>query len=101
MIGLNSVLVTLLYILGVALLVILIILGLKLINTVDKTNEILDDVNDKVQSLNGLFNAINMTTSTISSIGDKVVNIFATIVGKFVGKKKKKNKKEEEDLFYE
>lgn len=98
MIDLNSMLVTLLYLLGVVLLVILIILGLKLINTVDKTNEILDDVNDKVRSLDGLFNAINMTTATLSSIGDKIVGGVTSIFGKIVGKKRKKKK---EDLFDE
>ena len=98
MVEFNSVLITMMYLLGVILLVILIILGLKMINLVDKSNEILDDVNDKVKSLDGLFNAINMTTSTLSSIGDKIMNGVTSIFGKIVGRKRK-NKKE--DLFDE
>ena len=44
----------LLYLLGITLLVILIILGIKLIHTVDKTNDILDDAYNKSKSL-GLY----------------------------------------------
>jgi len=98
MVEFNSVLVTMMYLLGVVLLVVLIILGLKMINLVDKSNEILDDVNDKVKSLDGLFNAINMTTSALSSVGDKIMNGVTSIFGKIVGRKKKKKK---EDLFDE
>lgn len=84
-----------LYILGSILLVSLIVLVLKLIYTVDKTNEILDDVERKVKSFDGLFNAINMTTSTISTIGDRLIEGVSGVVSKIFRRKKKK----EEDIY--
>ena len=86
-----------LYILGTISLGAIIVLTVKMINTVDKTNEILDDVNSKIKTLDGLFNAINSTKLAISSIGDKIVDKVFNLVGK-IGKK---NKKKEEDDFYE
>lgn len=84
-----------LYILGSILLMSLIVLVLKLIYTVDKTNEILDDVERKVKSFDGLFNAINMTTSTISTIGDRLIEGVSGVVSKIFRRKKKK----EEDIY--
>ena len=84
-----------LYILGSILLVSLIVLVLKLIYTVDKTNEILYDVERKVKSFDGLFNAINMTTSTISTIGDRLIEGVSGVVSKIFRRKKKK----EEDIY--
>lgn len=86
-----------LYILGSISLVTLIILMIKLTYTVDKANEILDDVDSKVKTLDGLFNAISTTSSAISSIGDKIFDKVLGLIGKI--SKKNKNKKEEE--FYE
>ena len=54
----------------------------------------------KVKSLDGLFNAINIASSTISSLGDKLLSSGATIINKMF-KKKKKKKDEEEDIFDE
>ena len=65
-------------VLGSTLLVVLIILGLKLIYTVDKTNEILDDVQNKMRTLDGFFEAIDVASTAITNISD-------TIVGKFFG----------------
>ena len=44
-----------LYILGSILLVVLIILGIKLIITMNKIEKVVDDVNIKVNKLNNLF----------------------------------------------
>lgn len=96
--SLNMIFPIILYILGSVLLVCVIVLIVKLIYTVDKTNEILDNVDRKVKTLDGLFNAIDMTTSTLSSIGDRLIDGIFNFFGKF--SKKKKRKKEEDD-FYE
>ena len=47
-----------LYGLGIVLLVILIILGIKLIHTVDRTNDLLEDAYNKSKSLNGIFDKV-------------------------------------------
>ena len=86
----------LLYLLGIALLVILIILGIKLIHTVDKTNDILDDAYNKSKSLDGVFDTIDHVTDALSSVSDTIVGALTSVVGKVF--KKKKSKKKEIDL---
>lgn len=88
-----------LYILGSTLLVVLIILVLKLIYTVDKTNEILDDVQMKVKTLDGLFNAIDVASSTITNISDTILDKFFGLLGKITGRSKKNKIKKEEEEF--
>lgn len=85
-----------LYILGSISLVTLIVLIMKLISTIDKTNEILDDINGKVKTLDGLFDAITIASSTISSFGNKVVDGILSIVGRLTRKKKRKEEEEYE-----
>ena len=86
--GLMQVFPIMMYVLGSILLVVTIILVIKLIYTVDKANEILDNVEAKVKTLDGFFNAINMTSSAISSIGDRIIGAVAGLLGKFKRKKK-------------
>lgn len=87
----------LLYLLGATLLVVLIVLVIKLIYTVDKTNEILDDVDSKVKSLDGLFEVIDSTSNAIASLKDRIFDKIFGVIGK-VGRK---NRKKEEEEFYE
>ena len=84
-----------LYLLGAILLVILIILGVKLIHTIDKTNMILDDAYNKTKSLNGIFAAIDSVTDTLSSISDSLVGVVSSVVSKVLPKKKRKIKIDE------
>lgn len=86
-----------LYILGSILLVILIILGLKLINTINKTNEILEDAYNKTKSLNGFFNAIDSITDTLSNLSDSIVSNVTGIISKVFNKKKKVKENDEDE----
>ena len=86
----------LLYILGAVLLGILIYLGIKLLDTVDKVNVILDDVEDKSQQLNGLFDACENVGDTVNGVTFKVANVISKVVGT-VTKVKKSRKIEEDD----
>ena len=85
----------LLYLLGSVLLVILIILGTKLIYSVNKMNAILDDAYNKTKSLNGLFNAIDSITDTLSSLSDTIVGTITNVIGKVFRKKRKEEKENE------
>ena len=62
------------YILLIILLVIGIILGIKSIITINKVEKVVDDVNEKVESLNGLFQIVDFTTDKLVSITDKVID---------------------------
>lgn len=86
-----------LYLLGSVLLVVLIILGVKLIYTVNKTNEILDDAYNKTKSLNGFFHAIDSITDTLSNINDSIVVNVTNVLGKLFPKRKNKKKEIDED----
>jgi len=78
-----------LYLLGTVLLIVLIILGVKLIYTVNKANQILDDAYNKTKSLNGFFNAIDSITDTLSNLSDSIVSNVTGIIGKIFNRKRK------------
>jgi len=84
------------YVLLIILLVIGIILGIRSIQTLNKVDKVVDDVNDKVQSLNGFFNLIDFTTDKIVSVTDKVVEGISGLIGHVFKRRHKKNKDEEE-----
>jgi len=76
-----------LYVLGAILLTVLIILGIKLIGTLNKINEVVDDINRKVKTLDGFFSLIDYTTDKITSVSDKVVGLASSIINKIKGNK--------------
>lgn len=86
---------TMLYMLGSILLIVLIILGIKLIITMNKIETVVDDINVKVDKLNGLFNIIDYTTDKLALVSDKMVDGVSYILKKIFFKKNKK--KEEKD----
>lgn len=85
------------YILLIIFLIIGIILGVKLIITLNKVEKVVEDVNDKVQTLNGFFHIIDYTTDKIALATDKVVDGVASLFNKLLFKKKKKKLKKESD----
>lgn len=89
----------LLYIGGVILLVVLIIIGIKFIKTMNRVGDIVENVDKKVNSLNGLFNIIDVTTDKLSIITDKTVDLISSFVINLF--KKKYNKKKEEESYEE
>ena len=84
------------YVLLIILLIIGIILGIKSIITINKVEKVVDDVNEKVESLNGLFQIVDFTTDKLVSITDKVVDGISSLASKLFFKKKK-NKEEDEN----
>lgn len=83
----------LVYVLGSILLVVLIILGVKLIKTMNKIDVVVEDINKKVSSLEGLFSIIDMTTDKLSLLSDRMVDGITFIIKKLF---KPKNRKEDE-----
>ena len=77
----------LLYILGSILLVVLIILGIKLIITMNKIEIVVDDITKKVKSLDGLFSIIDMTTDKLAMLSDKVVDGVSLFIKKVFRRK--------------
>lgn len=82
------------YVLLIILLIIGIILGIKSIITINKVEKVVDDVNEKVESLNGLFQIVDFTTDKLVSITDKVIDGVSSLASKLFFRKKK-NKEDE------
>ncbi len=85
------------YILLIIILIIGIILGVKSIITLEKIEKVVDDVNEKVKTLNGFFHIIDYTTDKIAIATDRVVDGISTMFKRFLFNKKKKKDKEEDE----
>lgn len=96
MVSLSELLPIIVYFLVATLLVVLIILGIKLIQTIEKTNAVLDDIERKSKSLNGLFDAVNSVTDSIALVSDRMIEGVSGFISKLF--KKKKRVKKEEDV---
>lgn len=86
-----------LYILGIILLTILIIIGIRLLRTMNKIDEIINDVDGKMKSLNGVFQIIDVATDKLSIVTDKVVESVSSFLLKIFKKKEKRTKNEEKE----
>ena len=85
------------YILLIIILIIGIILGVKAVTMLNKVDKVIEDVNDKIQSLNGFFHIIDYTTDKISLATDKVIGTITSMFNKVLFSKKKKKKEIEID----
>ena len=84
-----------LYILGSILLIVLIILGIKLIITMNKISEITDDISTKLKSLNGFFSVIDFATDKLATITDKFVETVTSLIRRIFRQKKEEEYKDE------
>jgi hypothetical protein len=86
------------YLLLIAVLIIAIIIGIKCVTLLNNVNHLTESISDKVDSLNGLFRAIDFATDKVSEVTTKIVDTIVSGVSKVVHRKSKKKKEEEEDL---
>lgn len=86
----------LLYISLIILVIVFILLGIKLIKTLKKVDVVIDDVNDKMEKVDGVFNIIDKTTDYAASISDRVISAISNFLKMFFTKKKGRNKNEQE-----
>lgn len=82
-----------LYCLGIVLVIVLIILCLKAIETLTKINNLIDDAQSKLNSLTVFFNLLDTVTDKVSVITDTVVSTVTNVITSIA---KRKQKKEEE-----
>ena len=81
------------YIFTIILLIVAIIIGIRIIGLTDKAEKIWDDVEEKVNSLNGIFNVVNKVSLGMETIGNKITGTITNLISKVF----KKKKEEEED----
>ncbi len=91
---LNVYLPIILMILAIILLVVLIILGVKAIKTLTKVNTLVDDVNEKMDSLRGIFDMVEKLSCGVETVGFKVIDALGNLTAKLF---KGKNKEEDDE----
>lgn len=95
-------LVTILPIIVDILLIILLIFGIilliKCIRIIDKAHALIQNVEDKVNSLNGLFSVVEMFNSKVALIADKVTSTIEDLITKIFNRKNKDEYDEEDEL---
>jgi uncharacterized protein YoxC len=89
----NVFLPVLMYSLLSVLIVVLIVLGIRLLETVNRVNKLLDDVEKKMDSMNGLFNVMDFVTTKATIVTDTIASTIIGAVSNLV--KKRKQKKED------
>ena len=77
-----------LYILLCILVICLIVLVIRAIKTLNKVNIMVEDVNTKVNKLNGVFNIIDSTADAVSLVGDFFSSGISSIFHRKKGGKK-------------
>ncbi|HOZ54037.1 MAG TPA: hypothetical protein PKY25_01740 [Bacilli bacterium] len=87
----------LVYALLVVLIILLIIISIKVIKAMNKVNVIVEDVDDKVKSLNGFFHVIDAATDKISVFSDVITDGIVALIKKLITKRKKDEIKEEKE----
>ena len=95
--SLNSVLPVFIYVLLIIFIIVGIILGIKLIITIDKVNVVVDDINNKVKSLDYLFSIISGVTNKFELISSKVTDIVLAVINKISSLKKGKEESEDNE----
>ena len=97
---LNTYLPILIYILLCILIILLIVICVKVIKTINRVEEIVNDVDRKVKSLNNIFGIVDIITDKLSSITEAISDsVILFFKGLFKKRKKKieKNGKEEDE----
>lgn len=92
----NLILSVLLYLFGIILLIVLIILGIRLIKLLDRADKLLDNIEAKVNSVNGLFMVASKFSEGLSTITDSLVFSITSSISKIFGRKNK-NKEDHDE----
>ena len=90
MVDINSFFTMIICILSSILLVILIILGIKLINTGTKADRVLDELEVKIKNLDKMFSVVDVVTDSMAVVSDKIVDAIVYWIKRIFGTKKGK-----------
>jgi len=93
---LEEALVVLLYISLIVFVIALTVLCIKLIGTLGRADKLIENITRKAETLDGVFNILDYTTSKFSMLGEAISGYVMGFVKKLT-KRKNKNESEEED----
>ena len=85
------------YFLLIVLLVVAIWIGIKLIITMNKVDDILEDISEKAKSLDKLFSIIDFATDRVSMVSDTVISFISGAINKIFKKRNTKKVKVDDD----
>ena len=85
------------YVLLIILIGVAIVIGVKLIGTLNKVDALVDDVNAKVKTLDKVFEVIDMFNNKMSVLGDTVVGFVSGGIKRLFKNRKKDSYEEEEE----
>mgnify|MGYP005777672763 CR=1 FL=1 len=91
----NDILPVVIYILSSILLITLIILTIKIIITMNKIENVVDNITVKIKTLDGLFSVVEVATNKFTIITDKIVDVIAALFQKIFSSKRKGEDKNE------
>lgn len=84
------------YIFLIILIIVGIVLGIKLIITIDKVVKIIDDVNEKIESVSPIFNVLGMASTKVGGVIEKVINGVENLIFKLFSRNKNEDEMESE-----
>lgn len=93
---LNSFLPILIYLLLIILIIIGIVIGVKLLNFMTKAQDIIDNVDKKINTLNPLFDIINAASFKVNRVFDRFLDFFTSVFTKIFLKGKEREEDENE-----
>ncbi|MCM1370798.1 MAG: hypothetical protein NC181_02765 [Clostridium sp.] len=74
------------------LVIVITIFVIRLFKTLNKVDKVIDDLNFKLEKVNGVFEIVDKSTSFIDSIGNKITDMIMGLISKISrGKKRKEN----------
>ena len=91
---LMEVLPIIIYLLLIVLLVVAIVLGIKLIGTIGKVDNLIDDVTIKVKTLDKVFELVDFATDKMSMVTEVAISFLTSGFKKIFGGRKKSKKEE-------
>lgn len=95
---LSELLPIIIYALLIVLLIVCIIIGYKVIVTMNHIEKIVDDVDQKVKSFNKFFKILNFTTDKIAAFSDSIISrVSSLVISLFNGRSKKNGKESDYD----
>lgn len=79
------------YILLIVLICVGIVLGVKIIITIDKAQRVIDDAKNKIDSFNGFFNILENASGKIYYVYDRISNAIGKVVDKVFTRNRERN----------
>ena len=93
--ALNTGLPIVFYLLLIVLLIVGIILGIKLIITIDEVNAVIEDIRKKVKSLDGIFSVVDIASNKLGLITSRISDWIMSLINKIVSLRNRKDEDED------